>query len=144
MFKIFLQLKPAKDITYKYNCWHWLYFCYYEYDVFDVLLIVYSANCIHLVNHIQIFKWWAVQQTLLTPLLGGQGWYRLERRLACFSSSFSFLFPSLCVLFFLIFFIFFFQKPLLNPLHDVCTLPELGDNIVSKIPIFCLFRTFRQ
>lgn len=26
MFKMFLQLKPAKDITYKYNCWNWLYF----------------------------------------------------------------------------------------------------------------------
>ena len=56
MFKIFLQLKPAKDITYKYNCWNWLYFCYYEYDVFYVLLIVNSANCIHMVNQIQIFK----------------------------------------------------------------------------------------
>lgn len=26
MFKMFLQLQPAKDITYKYNCWNWLYF----------------------------------------------------------------------------------------------------------------------
>lgn len=39
---------------------------------------------------------------------------------------------------------FSFKNHLLSPLHDLCTLPELGDKMVSKILIFCLFRTFRQ
>ena len=82
---------------------------------------------------------------LLTPLLGREGWCRVGRRLACFSSSSSlpFSFPSSCVLF-LTFFIFSFKNHLLSPLHDLSTLPEPGDKMVSKISIYCPFRTFRQ
>lgn len=108
--KIFFQLKPAKDITYKYNCWHWLYFCYYEYDVFDVLLIVYSANCIHLREPYPDFQMVGSTVDAAHPTAGWAGVVQIRKEAGLL---FPPLFPSfsfLCVLFFLILFIFFFEN----------------------------------
>lgn len=95
-----------------------------------MLLIAYSANYIHLMNHIQIFKWWAAEKMLLTHCwVGGVVQSRKETGLHPLPCSLTFSYlppvfsPSLLLSFFL--------KLLID--DDLSALPESWDKMMSKI-----------
>lgn len=73
------------------------------------------------------------------PTAGWGGVVQIRKRLACFSSSFSFFFPSLCVLFFLLY--FFLSKTIYWAL---CMIYVLCQNLGVKWWLRYLYSAFLE